>query len=308
MSGRSVLAARLGGAAGQGGREPGPPPRWRRFLRAAARFSLASPLNVVASMLVVLIFAAAVFGPLIAPHPPDAMSLTERLHPPSGAHPFGTDDFGRDLLSRVLAGARISVEVALIVLSLSVVLGTLLGAVAGLAGGLVDEVIMRVTDLFLAFPVLILAAAIAATLGGNLTTTMIALAAVYWPWYARLVRGQVLSLREREYVLASRTFGASSGWLIRTHLLPNVLPLVIVQVSLDVGYVILATSSLSFLGLGAQPPTAEWGAMLTDARAFIRDDWWFATFPGLALATTVFAFNLLGDGLRDWLDPRLRAR
>jgi peptide/nickel transport system permease protein len=282
--------------------------RWRRTARAMARFSVASPLNVVASVLVVLVVVAAVLGPLLAPHPPDAMTLTERLRAPSAAHPFGTDDFGRDLFSRVLAGARISIEVAVIVLSLSVALGTLLGAVAGLAGGLVDEVIMRVTDLFLAFPVLILAAAIAATLGGNLTTTMIALASVYWPWYARLVRGQVLSLREREYVLAARTFGAAPWWLIRVHLLPNVLPLVIVQVSLDVGYVILATSSLSFLGLGAQPPTPEWGAMLTDARAFIRDDWWFATFPGLALALTVFAFNLLGDGLRDWLDPRLRGR
>lgn len=283
-------------------------PRWQRVLRAAARFSVASPLNATASVLVLVILAAAVLGPMLAPHPPDAMTLTERLQGPSAAHPFGTDDFGRDLLSRVLTGARISVEVALIVLSLSVALGTLLGAVAGLAGGMVDEVIMRITDLFLAFPVLILAAAIAATLGGNLTTTMIALAAVYWPWYARLVRGQVLSLREREYVLAARTFGAAPWWIIRVHLLPNVLPLVIVQVSLDVGYVILATSSLSFLGLGAQPPTPEWGAMLTDARAYIRDSWWFATFPGLALAMTVFAFNLLGDGLRDWLDPRLRGR
>jgi len=285
-----------------------PPSRWRRLADATIRFAFASPLNRVATVLVIVVVVAAVFGPLLAPHPPDAMSLTERLRPPSGAHPFGTDDYGRDLLSRVLAGARISIEVAVIVLSLSVVLGTALGAVAGLAGGMVDEVIMRITDLFLAFPVLILAAAIAATLGGNLTTTMIALATVYWPWYARLVRGQVLSLREREYVLASRTFGATPAWLIRVHLLPNVLPLVIVQVSLDVGYVILATSSLSFLGLGAQPPTPEWGAMLTDARAFIRDSWWFATFPGLALATTVFAFNLLGDGLRDWLDPRLRSR
>jgi peptide/nickel transport system permease protein len=282
--------------------------RLRSAVRAFVRFSRASPVNMSATALVALVLFAALLGPWLAPHPPDAMSLTERLHPPSSAHPFGTDDYGRDLLSRVIAGARISIEVVLIVLSLSVGLGTILGAVAGLAGGLADEIIMRVTDLFLAFPVLILAAAIAATLGGNLTTTMIALAAVYWPWYARLVRGQVLSLREREYVFASRTFGASAWWIIRVHLLPNVMPFVIVQVSLDVGYVILATSSLSFLGLGAQAPTPEWGAMLTDARAFIRDDWWFATFPGMALATTVFGFNLLGDGLRDWLDPRLRSR
>ena len=288
--------------------EPSARSRWRGLGRLLVEFALASPLNAVATVLVAAVIIAAVFGPWLAPHHPEAMTLTERLRPPSPAHPFGTDDYGRDLLSRVLTGARISIEVAVIVLSLSVALGTILGAVAGLAGGIVDEVTMRVTDLFLAFPVLILAAAIAATLGGNLTTTTIALAAVYWPWYARLVRGQVLSLREREYVLASRTFGASPWWLIRRHLLPNVMPLVIIQVSLDVGYVILATSSLSFLGLGAQAPTAEWGAMLTDARAFIRDSWWYATFPGLALATTVFAFNLLGDGLRDWLDPRLRRR
>lgn len=280
--------------------------RGRGAVRAMIEFAMASPINAAAVLLVAVVVLAALLGPWLAPHPPEAMSLTERLRPPTGAHPFGTDDFGRDLLSRVLAGARISVQVALIVLSISVGLGTVLGAVAGLLGGIADEVIMRITDLFLAFPVLILAAAIAATLGGNLNTTMIALATVYWPWYARLVRAQVLSLREREYIVASRALGASPLWLIRSHLLPNVMPLVIVQASLDVGYVILATSSLSFLGLGAQAPTPEWGAMLTDARAYVLNAWWFATFPGLALAFTVFAFNLLGDGLRDWLDPRLR--
>jgi peptide/nickel transport system permease protein len=287
----------------QAGRNLSGPPG--RLGRVALAFVRGSRMNAVAAALVVVVLAAAAIGPWLAPHPPDLMVLTERLRPPSGGHPFGTDDFGRDVLSRVLSGARISVEVAAIVLSLSVVSGTVLGLVAGFFGGLVDEVIMRVTDLFLAFPVLILAAAISATLGANLTTTMIALAAVYWPWYARLVRGQVLSLREREYVLAARALGAPAPWTLRVHLLPNVLPIIIVQASLDIGYVILATSSLSFLGLGAQPPTAEWGAMLTDARAYLRDAWWFATFPGLALAITVFAFNLLGDGLRDWLDPRI---
>lgn len=281
--------------------------RWRGAVRATLQFATASPLNAAAVLLVAMVVLAALLGPWLAPYAPGAMTLTERLRPPTGAHPFGTDDFGRDILSRVLAGARISIQVALIVLSISVSLGTILGAVAGLLGGLADEVIMRITDLFLAFPVLILAAAIAATLGGNLTTTMIALATVFWPWYARLVRALVLSLREREYIVASRAMGASPLWLIRAHLLPNVMPLVIVQASLDVGYVILATSSLSFLGLGAQAPTPEWGAMLTDARAYVLDAWWFATFPGLALGFTVFAFNLLGDGLRDWLDPRLRS-
>jgi peptide/nickel transport system permease protein len=273
-----------------------------------ARFATASRLNVLSIGLVGLVLAAAALGRILAPYPPDAISLLERFAPPSSAHLFGTDDYGRDLFSRVLAGAAISVEVAAVVISISVVVGTVLGALAGLLGGLADELIMRLTDLFLAFPALILAAAIAATWGGSLTTTVIALATVYWPWYARLVRGQVLSLREREYVTAARAMGAGPLDIMRTHLLPNVLPYVILQVSLDIGYVILYTSSLSFLGLGAQAPTAEWGAMMTDARGYMREAWWFPTFPGLALGLTVLGFNLLGDGLRDWLDPRVGGR
>ena len=271
----------------------------RRYLRA-------SFLNVLGVGLVALVVLVAVLGTKIAPHSPSRVVLLDRLKPPSVSHPFGTDDLGRDLFSRVLAGARISLEVAAIILSISVAFGTLLGILSGLVGGLVDELIMRLTDLFLAFPALILAAAIAATLGPSLNHTVLALSTVYWPWYTRLVRGQVLALREREFVLAARIVGASTPRIVWHDLLPNVLPLVIVQASLDVGYAILFTSSLSFLGLGAQPPTPEWGAMMTDARAFLRDFWWYATFPGLALAVTVLGFNLLGDGLRDWVDPRLR--
>jgi peptide/nickel transport system permease protein len=273
-----------------------------------ARFATASRLNLLGISLVGLVLAAAALGGLLAPYPPNGISLLERFAPPSASHVFGTDDYGRDIFSRVLAGAAISVEVAAVVISISVVVGTVIGALAGLLGGIVDELIMRLTDLFLAFPALILAAAIAATWGGNLTTTVIALATVYWPWYARLVRGQVLSLREREYVTAARAMGAGPIDIMRTHLLPNVLPFVILQVSLDIGYVILYTSSLSFLGLGAQAPTAEWGAMMTDARGYMREAWWFPTFPGLALGLTVLGFNLLGDGLRDWLDPRVGGR
>jgi peptide/nickel transport system permease protein len=283
-------------------------PRLATRLRGAAAFAGSSKLNLLGVVLVATVFGAAAFGALLAPYPPDAISLLERFKPPSATHLFGTDDYGRDLFSRVLAGARISVEVAAVVLSISVTLGTLLGVVAGFFGGLVDEAIMRVTDLFLAFPALILAAAIAATWGGNLTTTVIALSTVYWPWYARLVRGQVLSLREREFVAAATVSGANPWDIMRRHLLPNVLPYVIIQISLDIGYVILSTSALSFLGLGAQPPTPEWGGMMTDARGFMREAWWFPTFPGLALALTVLGFNLLGDGLRDWLDPRMRGR
>jgi peptide/nickel transport system permease protein len=283
-------------------------PRFVSAVRRFLRYASASRLTLFGIGLVILVFAAALLGRFLTPYPPDAISLLDRFRPPSATHLFGTDDYGRDLFSRVLVGAAISVQVAAVVISIAVMVGTLAGAFAGLIGGLVDEVIMRVTDLFLAFPALILAAAIAATWGGNLTTTVIALSTVYWPWYARLVRGQVLSLREREFVTASRVSGAGTLAILTRHLLPNVAPYVILQVSLDIGYVILYTSSLSFLGLGAQPPTAEWGAMMTDARGFVREAWWFPTFPGLALGLTVLGFNLLGDGLRDWLDPRLGGR
>jgi peptide/nickel transport system permease protein len=277
-------------------------------IRRFARFTASSRLNTLGVVLVLSVLLAALFGQFLTPYGPNDISLIDRFKPPSPEHLFGTDDYGRDIFSRVLAGASISVQVAAVVISIAVVVGTLLGSVAGLLGGLADEVMMRITDLFLAFPALILAAAIAATWGGNLITTVIALTTVYWPWYARLVRGQVLSLREREYVTAARVSGAGTLELLRRHLLPNVAAYVILQVSLDIGYVILYTSSLSFLGLGAQPPTAEWGAMMTDARGFMREAWWFPTFPGLALGLTVLGFNLLGDGLRDWLDPRIGGR
>lgn len=279
---------------------------WSRSVAGLRRFLGASWLNVIGLSIVVMVFLLAAFGNWLAPYDPNQITLLDRLQPPSGAHLFGTDDFGRDIFSRVLAGAQISLEVAGIVLGLSVAFGTIVGIVSGLVGGIVDELIMRVTDLFLAFPALILAAAITATLGPSLSNTMLALATVYWPWYARLARGQVLSLREREFVLAARVAGASTSGIVFRHMLPNVVPIAIVQASLDVGYAILFTSSLSFLGLGAQPPTPEWGAMMTDARAFLQDFWWYPTFPGLALGFTVLGFNLLGDGLRDWLDPRLR--
>jgi peptide/nickel transport system permease protein len=275
-------------------------------LESLRRFLGASWLNVLGVGLVAAVLFVAVFGGLLAPHPPDRLDLLAVLQGPSVHHWFGTDNLGRDLFSRVLVGTRVSLEVAVIILSLSVAFGTLLGIVAGLVGGLLEEVIMRVTDLFLAFPAFILAAAIAATLGPSLNHTVLALAVVFWPWYTRLARGQVLSLREREFVLAARVAGAGTSWIAVRHLIGNVMPLVVVQVSLDVGYAILATSSLSFLGLGAQPPTPEWGALITEGRSFMQTAWWWPTFPGLALALTVLGFNLLGDGLRDWIDPRLR--
>lgn len=274
--------------------------------RAIGPFLAESWLNGLGVGLVVIVLVIALLGPLIAPQNPDHISLGDILKGPSLHHWFGTDNLGRDIFSRVLAGARISVEVAAVVLSLSVTFGTAVGILSGLAGGLVDEIIMRVTDLFLAFPGFILAAAIAATLGPSLSHTVLALAVVFWPWYTRLTRGQVLSLREREFILAARVARAGRVWIATRHLLRNVLAIVIVQVSLDVGYAILSTSSLSFLGLGAQPPSPEWGAIITEGRNYIQTAWWWSTFPGIALALTVVGFNLLGDGLRDWIDPRLR--
>src|SRR5262245_7974575 len=289
--------------------QPDPRLHERRLpFQSVRRFLSQSYLNVVGLALVVLLLALALAGGALAPFPPTKTNLGERLQPPSTQHLMGTDNFGRDIFSRVLSGARISLQVAAIVLSISVVIGFLVGAVAGLAGGILDELLMRLTDLFIAFPALVFAAAIAATLGRSLENTMIALATVYWPWYARLIRSQVLGIAQEDYILATRALGVPAWRVIWRHILPNVLPLILVQLSLDAGYAILSTSSLSFLGLGAQPPSPEWGAMLTAAREFVREAWWYMAFPGLALTVTVLGFNILGDGLRDFLDPRMRGR
>jgi peptide/nickel transport system permease protein len=207
-----------------------------------------------------------------------------------------------------MTGTRISLQVAAVVLTFAVVFGTLVGSVAGYFGGIVDELLMRFTDMFLAFPALILAIAIAASLGRELHWTMVALATVFWPWYARLVRGQILTIRERDFVTAAESVGLSGPQLLLKHILPNAVSVVIIQVTLDIGYAILATSSLSFIGLGAQPPSPEWGTMMSTARNYFREGWWYTTFPGLALTLTVFAFNVLGDGLQDALDPRSSRR
>lgn len=298
----------IGQAASVGRGRPARPAkgRLRRAAQGVEAFISESRLNALGVAIVALVLLVALFGPLIAPQNPDQINLIAILQRPSVHHWFGTDDVGRDLFSRVIVGCRISIEAAIIILSLSVTFGTALGILSGLAGGLADECIMRVTDLFLAFPGFILAAAIAATLGPSLSHTVLALAVVFWPWYTRLIRGQVLSLREREFILASRLAGGGTMWIASRHLIRNVMPILTVQLSLDVGYAILATSSLSFLGLGAQPPSPEWGAIITAGSSYIQTAWWWITFPGIALALTVLGFNLLGDGLRDWIDPRLR--
>jgi peptide/nickel transport system permease protein len=287
----------LGGAAARRG-----PSQLRRNLR---RFLIGNRLNLVGLVIVVGFIFLSLFGETLAPHDPYAQDITgAKLLAPSLAHPMGTDELGRDLLSRVMTGSRVSLQVAVVVLGFAVAFGTLVGAVAGYFGGFVDEILMRLTDMFLAFPALILAIAIAASLGPNLRNTMIALSTVFWPWYARLVRAQVLSIRERDFVTAGQSLGLSGPRLLFRHILPNAISVVIIQVTLDVGYAVLATSSLSFIGLGAQPPSPEWGTMMSTARNYFRDAWWYTTFPGVALTLTVLAFNLLGDGLQDALDPR----
>jgi peptide/nickel transport system permease protein len=269
------------------------------------RYLIRNRLNLIGVIIVIGFIFFSLFGTLLAPYDPLKPDITgSKLLPPSWEHPMGTDDLGRDVLSRVMAGTRYSLQVAVIVLGFAVVFGTLVGAVSGYFGGFVDEILMRFTDMFLAFPALVLAIAIAASLGRSLTNTMIALSTVFWPWYARLVRGQVLAVRERDFVDAGRSIGASNVRLMFRHILPNCVSVVIIQATLDVGFAVLATSSLSFIGLGAQPPTPEWGTMMFDARSRFRDAWWTMTFPGLALTLTVFAFNVLGDGLQDALDPR----
>lgn len=276
---------------------------FRYFIR---RFSQESPLNVVALVMIATFFFLSAFGETVAPYDPNATSSADRFLPPSLSHPFGTDEIGRDVFSRVISGARYSLGIAVLILAIAIPVGTLIGLIAGYVGGFVDELLMRGTDIFLAFPAIILAMAIAAALGPNLRNTVIALTLVYWPWYARLVRGQVLQVREQDYVEAGRAVGVPTWRLISRHILPNTLAPIIIQGTIDIGFAVLATSSLSFIGLGAQPPTPEWGTMITESRGFFRVAWWYFTFPGLALMFTVLAFNLLGDGLRDYFDPRTR--
>lgn len=280
--------------------------RSARFKRSMRQFFVGKWLNILGVVIIIGFLFLCLLGPTLAPHDPMKPAIFDQLQAPSLNHPFGTDSLGRDVLSRVMTGARISLSVAAIVLSTAVILGVVIGGLSGYFGGIVDDILMRVTDLFLAFPFLVLAIAISASLGPSLRNTVIALSVVYWPWYARLVRSQVLTVRTREYVEAARSSGCSDARILVRHVMPNAISPVIVQLTLDVGYAILATASLSFIGLGAQPPSPEWGAMINDARTYFQSAWWFITFPGLALALTVLGFNLVGDGLRDFLDPRTR--
>ncbi len=275
--------------------------------QALRRGLRANPLLVAGAAASVLIVLVALAAPLLAPFPGDAGTGTHPftvLRPPSAQHWFGTDNVGRDILSRVLYGARVSPLIAVIVLLLACAIGVPLGLAAGYFGGWLDEVIMRVTDIFLAFPPLLLALAFAAVLPASLTTVIIAIAVTWWPWYTRLIRGQAASVAGRPYIESCRALGISRRRIIMRHILPNSITPLIVQVSLDVGGVILTASALSFLGLGAQDPTPDWGLMVSEGQPYFTTAWWVLTFPGIAILVTAFAFNLLGDGLRDLLDPK----
>ena len=275
---------------------------WRRSLRRIRK----SRLALFGFFITGLVILMAIFAPLIAPYSPTKMSLRERLSPPSASHPFGTDDAGRDILSRVIYGSRITLRICIIVVGLTLGIGTLLGILSGYIGGWVDDLIMRLNDVFLAFPALILAMAIAAALGPSLENAIIAMVVIWWPRYARVSRGQVLAIREIDYVTSARALGSSSARIMIRHILPNCISPIVVQATLDLGEVVLTAATLSFIGFGAQPPVPEWGAMISIGRNFIRDYWWYPTFPGLAILLTVMGFNLLGDAVRDVLDPRLR--
>lgn len=264
-------------------------------------FGLASPAALVLALLLVVAVAPGLFTAL----DPGVPSLRERLRPPSGAHPFGTDEFGRDVWSRVVHGTRYSLAAGLGTVALSLVLGGAIGLAAGLGGRRADAALMRVVDVFLAFPYLALAIAVGAILGRSLPHAVLALAVAWWPQYARLMRGQVLAVKGAEYVEAARSSGAGALRVALVHVLPNAFAPMLVKASLDVGYAILAVAGLSFLGLGVAPPTPEWGALISTGRSYMFRAWWYLTFPGLAIFVTVMACNLLGDGLRDWFDPYL---
>lgn len=263
-------------------------------------------LVILGTGLVAAFVLVSLAAPLLAPAGYDRQDLARRLRPPSGEHPLGTDSLGRDLLTRIVWGARISLMVGVLAVSLGLSVGCLLGLVSGFYGGALDRGVMGLMDIMLAFPGILLALAVVAALGPGLYKVMIAVGVQQIPAFARLVRGSVLSVRKHEYSEAARALGASDARIMVRHIVPNVISPVIVLASLDVGTAILASAGLSFLGLGAQPPLPDWGGMIDQGRAFLRTAWWVGVFPGLAIMLTVLGFNLFGDGLRDALDPRLR--
>ncbi len=279
--------------------------RQRTITDAVIYFLKRNHLALVGLLIIVFWLIVTLAAPLLAPYEPLKQDIVNRLQAPSLTHLSGTDQLGRDVLSRVMYGGRISLPAALAVVLLAGTVGTVVGATAGFLGGPVEELFMRITDVFMAFPTIILAMAIAAALGPNVSNAVVAMVVVWWPNYARIVRSLVLTVKENEYVTASRAVGAAEMRVLWRVVLPNSFAPVLVMGTLDLGNAILVFAGLSFLGLGAEPSTPEWGRMISDGMAFF-DQWWMSAFPGLAIFTIVMAFNFVGDGLRDALDPRLR--
>jgi len=276
---------------------------FRHVLRVIGR----DPLSLASTIVIVLFILIAIFAKQIAPYPLEGAGKTNvnnSMLSPSQEHLFGTDKLGRDILSRVIIGAQPALIVPICVVLFAVLIGAPLGALAGYKGGWVDEVIMRITDLFLAFPSLLLAMAIASAIGRGLGKAAFALIISWWPWYTRLVRGVTLSLKERYFVEAAHAIGVRDSVIIFRHILPNIISPILVQATVDLGTVILAMGGLAFLGLGTQPPAPDWGMMVSEGRTYILIQWWISTFPGIAIFLVVLAFNLLGDTLRDIFDPR----
>ena len=273
-------------------------------VRGAARRRTNTALRWGTLMVGTWVLVAALV-PWLAPHSPLDLDVMNRLEPPQWGHLFGTDEVGRDNFSRVLYGARITIPLAFTVIVLASLFGTAVGAVAGYVGHRVDEILMRLVDVVLAFPPIVLAMAITAALGAGLRNAMLAILLVSWPEFSRLMRGQVLAIKENDYVIAARALGASGFRIVLTHILPNAFPPIVVKGTLDIGNAIILTAALSFIGLGAVPPAPEWGAMIAAGQTKF-EYWWAATFPGLAILSVVLGFNFLGDGLQDRLNPRLR--
>jgi peptide/nickel transport system permease protein len=280
---------------------PAPPPsKSRRWMR---RYGLAS----LGAAIILVWILIAITAPWISPFQPDTVDVVNRLKPPSLVHWLGTDALGRDVFTRLLYGSRISLMTGFIVVLVSAVFGTLIGGIAAFARGRVEELIMRVTDLVLCFPPIILALAIAAALGIGTTNTIIAMLVVWWPKFSRLARSLVIVQRSQEYVEAALVVGLKPSRILVRHIIPNAVGPLVVLVTLDVGNAIITFAGLSFLGLGVVPPTPEWGSMVAEGRELVAQ-WWVASFPGLAILTIVLGFNFLGDGIRDWLDPKSRRR
>lgn len=263
-------------------------------------------MAVFGLVVIILLILCALFPSAIAPYGYDDQNLSEQFIAPCLAHPFGTDNFGRDILSRVIYGCRVSLLIGLISVSISCVLGVMLGCIAGYYGNKVDNLVMRFIDIMLAIPQMLLAMSIVAALGIGTENLILAIAIGSVPGYARIVRGSILSVKGQEFIEAARSIGASDFRIITRHIVPNCLAPIIVQATMSIASAILSTASMSFIGLGIEPPTPEWGSMLSAGRAYLRDHWFVVTFPGVAIMLTVFAFNLFGDGLRDALDPKLK--